>query len=355
MTSTPETIPAFANAGACDPPVGQSESVASGVGMAISVGSSPGAVRPGERNQPMRVSVVIHNLNRASALEKCLESIAVQTYRPLSVHVLDAGSTDMSPDIAREALTRMDSLGIVGDLEEVQRAGVSASRNLGARRALGDIICFMDNDAALDAAEAIERLVAHFECEPSLGLVHFRAMEGDSGKLDPFAWVHRRRSDVWAGRRFRSFTFAGTGFAVRRDAFWEVGGFWEHIQYSREEEDLSFGLIDHGYEIWYAPDVSIRHYFDPVGRVGMAERRALEFRNGVKVFWRRLPLLLAIPATLVRLLTVSARTFRDERRFPTDLLGDLRAAAQDWKADGLERRPITYRGMLRYLSLHLSR
>jgi len=302
----------------------------------------------------MNVSIVIHNLNRASALEACLASVAPQGYRPLSVLVLDAGSTDSSLTVARNALRRLGEVGIRGHLEEVQPAGVAASRNLGAGLTSGELICFIDNDAVFDAHDAIERLVDRFNSDPGLGLVHFRALAGDTAELDPFAWVHRRPARAWSSRAFKSFTFAGTGFAIRRDAFLQAGGFWEYIQYSREEEDLGFALVDQGYEIWYVPEITIRHYFDPSGRVGLRDRRALEYRNGVLVFWRRLPLPLAVPAILMRTLTVSARAVREDRRLPTRLIFDLVTAARQWRARKLRRDPVGYRTAFRYMLLHFS-
>ena len=46
-----------------------------------------------------KVSVLIHNRNRADCLDRCLESVALQDARPLEVVVLDAQSTDDSPAV----------------------------------------------------------------------------------------------------------------------------------------------------------------------------------------------------------------------------------------------------------------
>ena len=37
----------------------------------------------------MKVSILIHNLNRAQILDHCLASVAAQTYRPIEVIILD--------------------------------------------------------------------------------------------------------------------------------------------------------------------------------------------------------------------------------------------------------------------------
>jgi len=54
----------------------------------------------------MKVSVLVHNLNRATALSRCLVSIAEQTYRPIEVIIADAGSTDESLSVMLSARRR---------------------------------------------------------------------------------------------------------------------------------------------------------------------------------------------------------------------------------------------------------
>lgn len=242
--------------------------------------------------------------------------------------------------------------GIEGRLEASEPMGVSASRNHGARLSSGEIVCFIDNDAEFEADDSLERVVEAFTRRPALGVLDFRVLDGDSDELDPFAWVHRRASRTWAGKLFQTFTFAGTGFAVRRSAFFDVGGFWEHLLYSREEEDLSFALIDEGYDIVYTPEPTVRHYFDPRGRVNPRQRRALEYRNGILVLWRRLPLPLAAAAIFGRTVTMSVRSLKEDHRLPTHLFSALIEAVRQRRECNLSRSPIRFRSAFRYASLH---
>jgi hypothetical protein len=194
----------------------------------------------------MKISVLIHNLNRASALERCLSSVAKQTYRPLEMVILDAGSKDNSPTIIQQALEEMRGAGIETRVVACLQMGVAASRNFAARQASGDLLCFIDNDAAFTSSDGLCHLVKLFAGNPRLGLTSFQVLKADTDEIDPVGWVYRHPLATWSGREFKTFILNGTGFCARAGAFWEAGGFWEHLRYSREEEDLGLALVDKG-------------------------------------------------------------------------------------------------------------
>ena len=54
-----------------------------------------------------KISVLVHNINRADYLRKCLDSIASQTYRPFEAVILDAGSTDGSMAVIQSAMEQI--------------------------------------------------------------------------------------------------------------------------------------------------------------------------------------------------------------------------------------------------------
>jgi len=305
----------------------------------------------------MKVSVLIHNFNRASVLEKCLRSLEGQTYRPLEVVVLDAGSTDGSTALIEEAAGGMRSKGIEVQFVPCAFMGVPASRNLAARRATGDLLCAIDNDATFVDPDCVKRAAEFFRpgVNGRLALVSFRVLSGDSDDIDPFSWVFRRPPGEWSNRTFDTFTFAGTGFCVRKDAYWEVEGFWEQLQYSREEEEMALGLIDRGWRLLYSPDVTIRHYFDPRGRMSVTDRRFTELRNGILIFYRRFPVPVALLAILGRIVTMSSKMALRQRQSPARLLPAVGEAVRQWRDGNLERKPVSYRTVARYGALHIQR
>lgn len=89
-------------------------------------------------NRPL-VSVIIPTFNRAWAVERAVDSVLDQDYRPFELIVVDDGSTDQTAEI----LARYgNQLTVVCQ----ENRGVSAARNAGIARAEGDLIAFLDSD-----------------------------------------------------------------------------------------------------------------------------------------------------------------------------------------------------------------
>jgi len=300
----------------------------------------------------MKISVLIHNLNRASAVGRCLSSVAKQAYRPLEVVILEAGSTDDSPTVIQEACQGMRRAGMEARVVLCPQMGVAASRNLAARYASGDLLCFIDNDAAFASSDCLCQAINFFTGSRRLAVVSFQVLEADTDGVDPLAWVFRRPLAIWSGREFKTFTFTGGGFCTRANAFWEAGGFWDHLQYGREEEDLGLALVNKGWELLYSPAVAIRHYPEAKGRMSLAQRRFGELRNGILVLWRRVPIPLAVLAIAGRICTMALMA-RRERNSVRLLIGAVPQAAEDWRRSHLRRFPVTFKSAWRYAALHL--
>ena len=78
--------------------------------------------------------------------------------------------------------------------------------------------------------------------------------------------VPRRDRKTFEEDRFGAL-FAGTAFALRRSVFMEVGEFWEDLNlYFGEDTDLSYRLLDHGYDILQTPFIQVCHFTSPVER-----------------------------------------------------------------------------------------
>ena len=302
-----------------------------------------------------KLSIILHNHNRASVLRKCLASVERQSFRPLEVVILDAGSSDGSIGVIASSSRNMVQAGIEVKCVSCPPLGVAASRNLGARNASGELLCFLDNDALFVSSESAGWMADLFRSKSELALVSFRILKGDTSEIDGFAWVFRRPLWVWSGRPFRTFTFAGCGFCVRASAFSAVGGFWEHLKYSREEEDLGLALLDKGWQLRYAPEIVVRHYFDARGRMDLLQRRRVELRNGIMVLWRRIPFPFAILAIIGRVCTMSWKVVFREKNDPSEFFGAVSEAVREIRNNGLKRFPVSMKTVWKYLVLNLDR
>jgi glycosyltransferase involved in cell wall biosynthesis len=105
-----------------------------------------------------RISVIIPTRDRPEVLSRCLDSLADQTViDQLEMIVVDDGS--VAADEVAAVGARYPRVRLVRQ----EPAGPAAARNAGARHALGQILCFTDDDCVPDSdwaetlAEAIER------------------------------------------------------------------------------------------------------------------------------------------------------------------------------------------------------
>jgi len=94
-----------------------------------------------------KISVIIPVYNTVTYLEKCLSSVAGQTYANLEIICVDDGSSDGSERIVDEFAARDERFVVIHQ----ENKGESNARNVGLRRATGDYIAFIDCDDWLEA------------------------------------------------------------------------------------------------------------------------------------------------------------------------------------------------------------
>jgi glycosyltransferase involved in cell wall biosynthesis len=110
-----------------------------------------------------KVSVIVPIYNKASFLEKSINSILQQTEKNIEIILVDDGSTDSSREICQE-FAKKDSRII---FKSKENEGLTATRNYGRRFASGDYITFVDPDDFIEAS-AYERML---ECSNDADIV----------------------------------------------------------------------------------------------------------------------------------------------------------------------------------------
>ncbi len=99
-------------------------------------------------NMNEKVSIVVPIYNTEKYLNKCLTSIANQTYQDLEVILVNDGSKDGSGQIAASFAQRDSRFVLI----EQKNQGVSTARNNGLEHAHGEYILFIDSDDRMDVA-----------------------------------------------------------------------------------------------------------------------------------------------------------------------------------------------------------
>jgi glycosyltransferase involved in cell wall biosynthesis len=166
----------------------------------------------------LRFSFIIPALNEETCIGACIRSIQAQDAPPHEIIVVDNGCTDRTAELASK-------LGgaVVGE----GKPGLSHARNGGARAASGDILCFIDADGTLAPGwlRAARR---------SFAWSHIGVVSGPSIYVHPHLrkrlWYNLytlgvSAAGVLSSRLFGRMVFAGNNLAIRRELFFQIGGY----------------------------------------------------------------------------------------------------------------------------------
>lgn len=124
------------------------------------------------------VSTIIPVFNRPLQLRQAVESVVAQDYRPLEVIIVDDGSTDDTPQVARAIVHANPGLVFV---ETQGNVGPGVARERGRLAAQGEFIQYLDSDDVLlpgKFATQVEALRARPDCQVAYGMTRFRQQDG---------------------------------------------------------------------------------------------------------------------------------------------------------------------------------
>lgn len=109
------------------------------------------------------ISVIIPVYNVREYLEKCVESIEVQTYKNFEIILVDDGSSDGSEKLCDELSLKYGNIVVIHQ----KNAGASSARNNGLSVAKGKHVIFCDSDDCIDSS-MFEKLLKAKELYPEL-------------------------------------------------------------------------------------------------------------------------------------------------------------------------------------------
>ena len=91
----------------------------------------------------MLVSIIIPYFNDPNNIENAIKSALLQTYKKLEIIIIDDENTAQSKKILKNLEKKSKKIKIY---VTKKRSGVSKARNLGIKKAKGDLIAFLDSD-----------------------------------------------------------------------------------------------------------------------------------------------------------------------------------------------------------------
>jgi glycosyltransferase involved in cell wall biosynthesis len=202
------------------------------------------------------LSVVVCAYNEERYLGDCLESLLHLDYPNLDVVICDDGSTDRTLEIASRYPFRIQAL---------EHKGLSAARNAGLEVARGDLIAYLDADAACDP-DWPYHLALSFESGvdatggpnlpvPSAGFAERVVAYSPGGPMQVLITDDRAEHVV------------GANMAFRRTTLRDLGGFDVAYTSAGDDVDICWRLLDAGHEIGFAHAAQVWHHRrDSLGR-----------------------------------------------------------------------------------------
>ena len=170
----------------------------------------PGLGLPGQADWTglVQLSVIIPTLNEAPLIARAIERAVA--LGPCEIVIADGGSSDSTVQIARQK----------GQHVVVTESGRGVQQNAGARQAQGDLLLFLHVDTWLEPQAAAQ--LQQIACDPDVRVGAFR--QKISSPRPIYRWIEKGnavRARCWG------MPYGDQGIFVRRDTFFELGGFPE--------------------------------------------------------------------------------------------------------------------------------
>lgn len=114
-----------------------------------------------------KVSVIVPIYNVKDYLERCVESILLQTEQNIRIILVDDGSTDGSQFVCDDLSKKDERITVL----HKENGGLSSARNLGLQFAKGEFVCFIDSDDVVSKyyVEHLLYLNEKYGCDISVG------------------------------------------------------------------------------------------------------------------------------------------------------------------------------------------
>lgn len=233
------------------------------------------------------VSILIITRNRSEEVKKLFSSIiknfSVADLR-FEIICLDNGSEKPL------SITEIDYLHIKV-FRSNTNIGLTGGRNFLAKRALGEWLFFIDDDAFIPEDTFFLNFVNFIKeyNNPKMAAIACNILEYYKPwrNLSPFPTRYLKKINL--KKTVRCSYYLGGAHFIKREIFAELGGYDENLFFWGEELDFSYKLINKGYEIYYNPDLLVIHKASETKNLNGAAERFYFLRNKIYINYKYLP------------------------------------------------------------------
>ncbi len=220
------------------------------------------------------IGVTIATHNRCAELRRTLTALAALDPQPVEILVCADGGTDGTAETVRREFPG------VRLFENPTAQGSIATRDFLIRQATADVLVGLDDDSNPIEPDFVTRLQTAFARRPRAAVITFPQRSDEYPEsLTQADW----------GPALMVHSFPNSGAALRRDVYLALAGYPGFFFHAYEEPDYALQCYAAGYEVWYEPGLTVRHYYTGTGR---SERRThhRHARNEQWSVWMRCPL-----------------------------------------------------------------
>jgi GT2 family glycosyltransferase len=194
----------------------------------------------------MQISIMITTHNRLPELQQTLEVLKRLDPPPLEILITADGCTDGTAEFVRNqfpaARLTVNNAG----------QGSIASRDRMLRQALSDLVLSLDDDSYPEQPDCLRRIENLFVERPKLAVANFPQRTNEYPET---------LAKTEFGEPCLTRTFANSAACIRRSIYVNLPGFEPRFFHMYEEPDYALQCTANGYEIYYAPIISIRHHY----------------------------------------------------------------------------------------------
>lgn len=213
--------------------------------------------------RPPTASAVVVTYGREDELVNTVGDLLAQTYPDLEVLVVD--QTPSHQPQVRERLAAWQASGAI-QWCFLSPPSLTRARNVGWRRARGQVVIFIDDDVRLPP-DYVAAMVEAFARHPEVAAVAGRILEPGRPpevvrwRVGDLGWCGARLPGFGTPRSGPAYSLRGCNMAFRREALEAVGGFDEGYRKSafREDADIAFRLRQAGHRLWFSAEAWLYH------------------------------------------------------------------------------------------------
>lgn len=199
---------------------------------------------------PNLVSTIIPVFNRPAMLQRAVDSVLAQTWRPIEIIICDDGSTDGTPELGRRLAAEHPA--IIRYLWNPNR-GAGPARESGRLLARGEFIQYLDSDDTLWPRKFEVQIKALRE-NPDCGIAygHIRlCREGQAPGTEPYKWSGRQLPTLFPW--ILADRWWNTNVPLWRRTVCDDIGPWSDLPFSQDwEYDARAGAL--GVGLAYCPE-----------------------------------------------------------------------------------------------------